>query len=498
MTVIAPEKPEKLPWPQSAHPGYPLAMRWTFITLLTVVAFHQSIGALVVVTISGGVGAYVWTLPLAAILAAIGVARRERTELPIHDRQTDIIIGIMGLVFGLLLHAVLLQRYAMYFFLLRLDLLAMWMFVVSSSVVLFGLRPVMRFWRVWVLLLMVFPLPYYIFVIVLGGSKFTAGLGTLLIAGSATGIAVGRTRRRGYLGAFAAWGVGVVILLMMWRFFPDAKVFWYQQIPTQSAIVLVGMAMYLMARRGAPKRVLDRKVAPLAAKQVLVGVPLVVAVAVALAFVQLPTPPMPKPRQFDGMPLGYSLNSPAGWESTSEDDYDWVKALHGPGSHLIRQRMVADVGNPQWDKFSRPRTIVVDSLTTKRPFSLNVYPAKVLYTVAHSRLSSPRNVDLGYGVTGQMVSVVDDDLFVTWTMMQWTWRNETTAQRVLVIAVDNHDDNAPFPQPAGGLVATLNTLFTVLFRGNAAVANLNPSFKDAEMLTEFARGLVRAQIEPLT
>ena len=85
----------------------------------------------------------------------------------------------------------LLQRYAMYFDLLRLDLVAMWMFVLSASVVLFGLRPVIRFAWVWALLLMVFPLPYYLIVILLGGSKVAAGVGTMVIAGVATGIAVG-------------------------------------------------------------------------------------------------------------------------------------------------------------------------------------------------------------------------------------------------------------------------------------------------------------------
>ena len=125
-------------------------------------------GVLVETTRSGGLGGYAWTVPVAAILAGIGVARRKRTELPIHDRQTDVIVGIMGLVLALLLHGVLLQRYALYFHLLRLDLVALWLFIVSASVALFGLRPVTRFAWVWALLFMVFPLPYYILVVLLG------------------------------------------------------------------------------------------------------------------------------------------------------------------------------------------------------------------------------------------------------------------------------------------------------------------------------------------
>jgi hypothetical protein len=34
----------------------------------------------------------------------------------------------------------------------------------------------------------------------------------------------------------------------------------------------------------------------------------------------------------------------------------------------------------------------------------------------------------------------------------------------------------------------------VLFRGNSAVTDLNPTFKDGELLTEVGRGLVAAQV----
>jgi hypothetical protein len=139
----------------------------------------------------------------------------------------------------------------------------------------------------------------------------------------------------------------------------------------------------------------------------------------------------------------------------------------------------------------------VDNVATDRPFSFNVYPAKVLYDVTATRLSKPRRVDLGYGVVGEAVSVVDDHLLVTWNMLQWTWRNDARAQRILLISVDNHEDSAPFPAPSGALAPTLSTLFTVLFRGNSAVDDTKPAFKDIDLLTTFGRGMVRAQIEPL-
>lgn len=505
MTVEAEAVPDDPPEPERVrrsyydlHPTYRLTFRWLYIGALTGLAFHSTLANLAMVARQGAIASYVWMVPAAAILAAIGVARRGRTELPIHDRQTDVIIGTMGLVFALLLHAVLLQRYAMYFYLLRLDLVAMWMFVSSCAVVLFGLRPVMRFWRVWVLLLAVFPLWFYITVILLGGTKFAAGTTTLIIAASATGIATGRTYRRGILGGLATWVVGLVVLGVMLLVVPDWPFLAFVEIPALSAIAVSGVLFFLYARRGAPKRVLDRKVEPLASRQVWAGVPLVLLVAVALALVKLPGPVSSPAVRFDDISFSVVPSEPPGWHTEDERTYTWVQRLHGPNATLNRQVMVANVGNPAWDKLSRPRTVVVDTLTTYRPFSLNVYPSKVLYSVERSRLSKPRTIDLGYGITGELVSVVDDDVLVTWNMLQWSWRNADTAQRVLLIAVDNHDDGAPFPQPSGGLVSTLNTLFTVLFRGNSAVADQDPSFKDAGMLTEIARAMVTSRMDAVT
>ncbi|HET6732358.1 hypothetical protein [Mycobacterium sp.] len=481
------------------HPSYRLAVRWLLISILTALAFWRSFYSIGVTANEQSLGGYVWTVPTVAILVAVGVARRHRTELPIHDRQTDIIVGTMGLVLALLIQAVLLPRYALYFHLLRLDLLAMWVFVLSCSIVLFGLRPVSRFAWVWAMMVMVFALPYYLFVIFLGGGKFAAGAANLIIAAVGTGIAVGRTTRRGVLGSLGAWIVGFTVLTAIAVLFPNAPLVVYQEVPAVTAVCVVGVVMYFRARRGLPKRVLDRKVEPLAAKQVGAGVPLVVAVAVALAFVRLPTDvstaPVDRASPYH-LSAGQALATPPGWATVRTQDYGDTKRLYGEGSVLVRQWMTALTGDPRFDKFARPRIVVVDSLVSRRPFSFGVYPGRVLYGLTAARFSALRSVDLGMGVTGQIVSVVDDDLLVTWDAVEFAWGNRQLAQRVSIFAVDNHDQDAPFPEPSGDMVSTLRTLITLLFRGNAVFDARTASFKDAELLTEFGRELVAAQFPP--
>jgi hypothetical protein len=265
-----------------------------------------------------------------------------------------------------------------------------------------------------------------------------------------------------------------------------------------SAISLVGIVMYLRDRRGVPKRLLDRKVEPIASKQVWAGVPLVVAAAVALSLCNLPTETTtarisrPSP---DVLVPGRGLVAPIGWTVTEQREYPQARRLYGNDAVLVRQYMLADTGNPRWDKLSRPRTVVVDSIVSKRPFSFGTYPSRVLYGLTSARISDRRQIDLDMGVSGSMLSVVDDDLLVTWNSVQFAWGDKDLAQRVTVFAVDNHDPDAPFPTPSTSYISNIGTLVTLLFRGNAVLDERKPVFKDEEMLRTFTRALVAAQFQ---
>jgi hypothetical protein len=348
---------------------------------------------------------------------------------------------------------------------------------------------------VWILLLGVFPLPYQILVIVLlGGGTVTAGVGTLVIAAFAAWLCAGRGRR-GVIGALAVVLVGAVLLGVMAAVFPDASLLTYQLVPSLASVIVSAVGVFWYAYKGPPLSALRRNPQPLAARQVWAGVPLVTVAAVVLSFVHLPTAQRPPPVSSDTLTLGRPLSIPPGWHQTGVEEFPEVAArLYGTGSRMIRQQITADVGNPNWDKLSAPRTVIMDTITTDHPYTFQVYPSLVIYNLPRTRLSAPRAVDLGRGVRAQLVSGTDDKLLVTWNVLQWTWKNGPAAQRVLLLSVDNHDDGAPFPQPGHSLPTVLNSLFVVLFRGNAAVENREPEFKDADMLTEVGTAFVNAQL----
>ncbi|MGV0642568.1 hypothetical protein ABQE44_04100 [Mycolicibacterium sp. XJ2546] len=195
-----------------------------------------------------------------------------------------------------------------------------------------------------------------------------------------------------------------------------------------------------------------------------------------------------------GRPVaGQPLVAPPGWTSTGYENFDWVHRFYGGGTVLTRQRMTASTGDPRFDKYARPRTLVVDSIVTARPFAFEIYPMRVLYELAEARLSPAERIDLGSGVTGSLYSVVDDKLLITWTGLTFGWRDSQVGQRITVFAVDNHEPDALFPTPSDSMASTLRTLITMLFRGNAVLSDDSPGFKDSDLLTEFGRALVAAQ-----
>jgi hypothetical protein len=497
----APEKPSTrlAAWYYGLSPHYRIALRWFLILVSTVVAFYPSILSLVRTTLAGGIGGYAWTVPIVALLVAVAVARRERNELPIHDRQTDMIVGGMLMVLALLVQVVLVPRFGTYFHLLRLDLVAMWLFVLSSCIVLFGLRPVSRFGWVWALLFMVFSLPYYLTVLIIGGGKGAAGAASLVISSFGTAIAVGRTLERAVVGFISASVVGVIVLYALGTWWLEAPLRLFQGLPPVASICLVGGVMFLRSHRGRPKGVFHRKVEPLAAKQVWSAVPLVVGVALVLTLVPLPAQAdtsvldraAPGPLTF-----GQPVVAPRGWDTVARRNFREAARFYSNDAVLVRQQMAAETGDPRFDKLSRPRTVMVDSVVSQRPFFFDVYPSRAIYDMTGARMSPLRTVDLGYGVSGQIVSVVDDNLLITWNALRFEWGDAARAQRITVFAVDNHDPDAPFPQPSGSTASTLRTVFTLLFRGNAVLDERSPTFKDAELLTEFGRGLVAAQFTP--
>ncbi|WP_282777911.1 MULTISPECIES: hypothetical protein [unclassified Nocardia] len=477
-----------------------MVARGTLIAVAVVTAFWSTVVEIAEDITQGSHLGYLLLMPVLAGFAAIGIALRRGGELPIHDRQTDIIVGLIVLALSMAVVGLLVRRYRYHYELLHLDVLAAWLFLLSACVLVFGLRPTCRFWPVWLLLLAAAPLPYGLAIAALGGGVVASGLVMLLIAAVTAAIATGRTPARGCAAAAIALVVGGLCLLAVRSVLPDGRGILYQALPSVIGVSTACAVMYLYQRRGAALEPLDRPLAALTAGQSYGALALVVSGAVVLGLIPVYKDYSVEFPEVAGLVVMGQHLVPPGWQLLSEDEYPWARRYLGSDATLTRQLIRAERGNSDWDKESRRRRIVVDTARGDDPYSINNVPEFVLYRLQQPRISPPSYIDLGRGVTARLNVVLDDRRLLSWTWLSWNWTGTGGAERITLIAADNHLPDAEFPPLQPAFTEYLDNLMNQLFRGNAVVldshshaveADLAP--KDEDLLTTVARAMVRAR-----
>ncbi|MFI9504374.1 hypothetical protein [Nocardia sp. NPDC052566] len=476
-----------------------ISLRLLLIAIAAGVAFWDTWGRLWHDTHTGsGIGFVFVLLPLAA-LAAAGATVRRGFELPIHDRQTDIIVGLMALGAAIAVQGLLMPRYRYLYEMLHLDLLAAWLFLVGACVLLFGLRPTTRFWPAWLLLLGFFPVPYRILRTALGGGNAEAGLALLPYAAFAAAIAVGRTKTRAAIGAVGTLLIGTAVVFGMRMYWPQAPVFAYQAIPSLVAVAVVCLAMYFHVRQGGSLKPIDRPIEQLKATQVVSAVITVALAASAIAFIRIPGGYDRDFPLIPGLDLASGHTVPRGWTLLAEREYPWASRYFGDGSTLTRELIRSEQRNLDWDKELRRRRVVVDIAAASTGYDIDRLPEFVLYRLSQPRIGPATWIDLGHGVLARLNTVLDDRRLLSWTWLSWNWRDGHRAERVSLIAADNHLSEAEFPQPQPSTIGIFDNVINTFFRGNAVVLDSDADVVDADtapkdqpLLIELGKQIVEA------
>lgn len=477
-----------------------LVARFVLIAVLTGVAFWESLTRTTLDTLPGGLFGYLLMMPLVVLAMAIGITRRRHDELPIHDREVDVIVGGIALALSVATYGLLVPRYRDTFYLLRTDLFALLLFVFGACVLLFGLRPAGRFWPIWGLLVLINPLGYRVAVIWLGGTWVSVSLVSTVLIAIGIGVAVARTDRMGWIGFGSTLVLALVLLgaqLLIGT--PELLSPYSARLAPVTAGAVVAFTMLgLSVRRRDPNWSL-RPTRPSPVTRPWKAALFATATAALIAVI-------PLPRELyiptgEGPPLTSTsgLEIPAGWTQTGFEKVAWADQYFGKDAEIVRQTWTADEVNPAWDDKGRRRTVVVDSLLTHDPEALNVYPGETLYSTISGRRSPTVRVDLGSGITGLLYTIVDQDLFLTWTKLNFEWtRGDGIVQVVNLISVDNHEPDAQFPELNPQAVSVLSQTVNVLLRGNAIEEDANPEYKDEDMLTTLGRDVIATQWEEAT
>lgn len=438
----------------------------------------------------GAAGYSVLVLMMSFVLF-VGLDRKRARALNIHDREVDYIIGGLAVLLAITIKAQLLPRFLEWESILRLDYLAMIVLAFGVCGLIFGMRSTLNYGPGWILLFC-YNAPVFLMVSVAFGNGYW-GTTTAEIIGMSLAVMVASNRdvvQSIYFGLLN-FGFGLIFAAAM--YFATNGSRYLVHIP----IILALITVVLLSTRGDLRQWMIHRREP-TVKNTKPALGIIVVVTLVLAYFPVPgfQYVMEFPQAGPQTASAPGMQVSRDWEVVGATEYPWASRFFGPNSTLLRQRVVAREYNPEWDLDGRNRTVMVDSLRTKASYQARTFGNETLYSTLSGRRSDYQDVDLGYGITGQVYEVLDETDFLSYTKLVFEWRRgDGTTEKVTVIAVDDHRPEAKFPQLVPSIPRMFIQVLTVLFRGNAVTRVQNPELKDLGLVTEVAQGIVQAEME---
>jgi hypothetical protein len=466
--------------------------RLTLVVVLSLVAFHHSVGSLLRTVASGSVVLYVVAVPLYGVLAAAASNRRPTYVVASGVRTRDVVLGGATCLLALAVTTLLGPGLSGVYGLWRLDLAMLWLFLLGATLLSFGLRQVVRSWLFWAVLLLLWPFPVRLANAAAGGPYGGALLLTVVVlAVVAHGHRPHDPPRSRVLGSSAL--AAVVVLVACGLTAHPQRMLW----PSVAAAV-VALAWWA-------GQVRPRSHAPVPERRVRGGV-LVLAALTLAALVALPAAPAPvrpsTPTGVTGLSLG-AVEVP-GWTATGRRTAKDQQRYFGRNSTWQRISLRQDAGATPG---AAGRDIVVDVISTPRPQVLDLYPVVTTYPMGTLSSTPDAEVDLGHGVRGQVFRARDPHRGIGYTLLTFSWKlpvdialtggytgpSAQLTQRVTLIAVDDHSDDAAFPTPGNATLDGIRAAFASLGHEPEVRAGARLQ-SDEQLLDDAARALVHERL----
>jgi len=474
-------------------PTYAVHRRAFLALALVIGAFHYSLATLLRTLKAQTPLAYLGLVPIIAVLLAAVAVRPEPHEPSIHDRQVDFIIGTPMMVAALAFDIFMPVRMSTLFWLYRMDLLALPLFVAGTVCVIFGVRTLWRLKIPVAFLILAWPLPYTTF-LVRWLSAFTSstlgGLNVLLridhvakaSGPSAQGlyqvshglhsfpvsVASACSGVNGVVGyvlismAFLTVVLGGWLRKLVWLAFGLVSV-WVSNVLRIFLILFAGsrwgekfavdvlhpfiglvifnlvvLAMVLMMRPFGLRmrfRANEASATPLSTevRQAVPRIRMAVGVVAALALIGYVA--NSSLRSYDlvlsslGVPRLVSFSdapsSPRGWNVSRINVYTWATPFFGEDSTWYRYDYTfgGDPGAP----LRSNGQVISDVINTSDVTTFSTYGIEACYRFHGYKLHSIRTVDLGGGVTGNVLAYYNPTTKSDWTTVYWHWPVKTSS-----------------------------------------------------------------------
>lgn len=552
------------------------------------VAYHFSLQTLVR---SLGVEtplAYLGLVPIIALMLAAARSQAADHEPDIHDRQLDYIVGMPLLAAALVMLIILPVRLSSLFWVWRLDLLSLPLFVAGAISIAFGVRAMWRLRFPIGFLLLAWPLPYSLFLtnwlqsftdLTVAGLRvaltvFEVGRGVPGSDGSLFAITHGTTEFvvsvasacsgvNGMLGfvlagtAFASLVKGGRLPKLMWLMGGLALIWalnvgrillifavgtgWGERVAIDGlhpyiglvvfclGVLLMIFAMPLFGLRIAPKgRTPGPATGPppitrlFSAEHALAPEPMAAAasptparrpiplsrIAVSLVVVlgllmgvanrdlrdyELVADDLGAPRL-----AAFAANQPRppGWSVGLSDTYTWATRFFGDDSSW--NRYTYTTSGTGASPFSSSAPVIADVISTSDLGSFTTYGLEACYSFHGYTINDSRNVDLGGGITGRVVSHFNTSTNSDWTSIVWHWPVQsdlgTRFERVVLIMLNAATSTLDTPEADLSVTRSLGLGLSDELQGGPTDDGINLQLRRTQdFMTAFAQSVVASQ-----
>jgi exosortase/archaeosortase family protein len=538
------------------------AARVALLLAIVTLAYHYSLQTLLRTVQVETPLAYLGLVPLIALVLAVARRNPAPSEPSIHDRQIDYIIGVPLLAAALAINLLLPIRLSTLFWVWRVDLVSLPLFVAGAISLLFGVRTLWRQRLPVAFLLFAWPFPYtmvllrwldtFTNVTLLGvnagngvlhiarvvpgtdGSLFFVGtgperfqlsvasacsgvngmVGFLLVSIAFTSLVQGRRLHKLlWLGAglLCIWVMNVARILMIFM----AGNLWGERAAIDGLHPYLGLVTFnvgvvlmilAMGRFGLTFRTAAPPVAAPAAARRRAVPRIALALAVVLVFGAALAVVNSGFRSYDlvagdlGQPrLASFLGHPAeitGWHSRRVAQYSWSRRFFGDDSEWFRYAYSWNGAGTA--PFSSSAPVIADVISTSDLGSFSTYGIEACYTFHGFTLQDSRQVDLGGGVVGSVLSYWNATTRSDWTNVYWYWpvraRGGTRYERVNLMLTDSSDAHARVRAPDPSFTRRLGLSVADAARGGTRADRIRRDMHATQtFLVSYAHELVMRQ-----
>jgi len=539
-----------------SRPSGHLVARVVVVLTAFIGAYHYSLTTLIRALSVDSPLAYLGLIPFIAVGIAWFTARPGVGEMEVHDRYLDRIIGVPLVVIPVLALMVLPAQLSTYFWVWRIDLLTMPLFVAGCIALVLGTRTLIRV-RLGVLwLFAAWPVPYQYalqhglepftgltiralrfatsfltFATLTGGEgTFTidgpgqpfdvvvasacSGANSLvgfLIVGGAVAMVSRGTRRSKLLwvatGTAMVWAFNVVrIMVIFWVgdvwgertaidvFHPYIGLVFFSVVVTTMMLVAPRFGI-TMGRPKAGAVSLASSVDGGARRWMAAGA----AVLVLASFTGVLDDQL---RVVD--PVAGALGAPRlgefrdtatrmeGFDGVEIDRFDWTQRFFGSDSDWTRY----EFDGPGTVDLAATIPIIADVVTTSDVQTFNDFGVEACYRFHGYEVDNDRRVDLGSGVTGNLLTWNDPESPITWTTVYWHWPVSTPEgtryQRIVLMFNSSTGAQVAAPTPSKSLASSLGISVDALLNDVGTSADGSASGDRTQVfMVSFAQQMVR-------